>query len=84
MIVYLELQETYDVIDSIAGIDIGLTAQEYANEIEGAYIDNDTALTYPDLCFEIDDEAEPPYCKVNTIGQTAQILGGTHPPHRPR
>lgn len=42
-----------------------------------ASIENDTATTYPDLVIT-------GYASAPNITFVTEILGGTHPPHRPR
>lgn len=74
---YIELSEATDMVD-INGTE--QTAAEW-NGVNDCELVNDTPETYPDLIITW-DSADAPAVKVN--GNLTSLIGGAHPPQRPR
>lgn len=77
---YIALEDVSDFIDSINGESI----EQEAIDLTSPYvIENDTPTTYPDLVWQ--SEAEITEAVVNGIGvQVHELVGGLHPPQRPK
>lgn len=77
---YIPLEEVTDFIDSINGEAI----EQEAGDLSSPYaIENDTELTYPDLVWESEDEITEAVVN-GDITSVYPIIGGAHPPTRPR
>lgn len=85
MRVYVPLQDVTDMIDSIDGVPINDEAGDYAaNNPSIAVIENDTPTTYPDLVLTGNWD-EPPTVVINEVNYiSTELLGGAHPPSRPK
>lgn len=80
---YFELQEVTDNFESYNGDTVEQTAEDFAGMNASFSIDNENPeVNHPDFIISSIDEA--PTAVINGQPQTAQILGGTHPPKRKR
>lgn len=79
---YIPLQDNSDFIDSINGEAMEMPALELAESDTGFTLENDTCEYYPDLVWESEEEITE--AVVNGIGVTVELIGGAHPPQRPR
>lgn len=85
--IYYELQDLLGTVDEFNEQTVNMSIMDFVANTPGAYIDNDnnTPETYPDLCINWEDESgDLPDIVINSTAQTAQIISGGHPPHRPK
>ncbi len=81
---YFELTETTDIIQEFNGVPVNQSASDFASvETNQATIDDheDPEAYHPDLVIEA---AEVPTAKINGMTYEAELIGGLHPPERPR
>jgi hypothetical protein len=85
MTVYVPLEEKSDYINKVDTTIVAQTAISYvANSGGTAWFENDAPNIYPDLVIEGSWET-PPVVFINGAGvQSVELLGGGHPPVRPR
>ena len=85
MTVYAPLEEKSDYLNKIGSTIINSTAILYvANNSGTAWFDNDAPNLHPDLVVEGTWDS-PPVIFINGAGvQSVELLGGAHPPQRPR
>lgn len=86
MKVYVPLDETSDMINKINGANVNQTASQYVSGSSGAaWFENNTPAYYPDLVVNNPGWTSAPIFTVNghTV-QSVELIGGAHPPQRPR
>lgn len=77
---YIALQSETDFIESVGGDSYNLPANEMPDTF---WLDNNTEEFYPDLVFEAEDTVSFAIVNGSQV-PVNEIIGGLHPPQRPK